>query len=154
RRCAALARRGRAARRRRRGHGRGRVAPARALAAARGPSPAAAGPALPEPERMRVTQEADRIPGQRLLATAAGLVALTAAGVLAAYYIMDCRVAALSRAQPPAVYIEPAPRFEPAPIGQVPEEVNAIEQVLFRERAPGLEERAAERTTLRSYAWA
>ena len=124
---------------------------------------------------MKVTQEDDRVPGKGILAVLAGVVVLSAIGVLAAYLITEWRSDALAREQEPPVYIEPmqsltpVPEAENAPApapsaartvaptaipGHVSEEVNQIEQVLFAERAPGLEERAREQAVLRSYGWA
>lgn len=117
---------------------------------------------------MKVTQEDDRIPGLGILVAVACLAAISAIGVLGAYYLADCSSAELARAEQPPLYIDPsrvsmprampraAPADQPAPgavPGQVPEEVNQIEQVLFADRAPGLEERAFEHTLLRSYGW-
>jgi hypothetical protein len=107
---------------------------------------------------MRVTQEDDRVPGKGILMATAVLVVASTIGVLAAYFITDCSSAELARAQRPVLYVEPLPRAVPTAgpgdvPGQVPEDVNQIEQVLFRERAPGLEERAAEHERLRGYGW-
>lgn len=115
---------------------------------------------------MKVTQEEDRVPGKGVLAAVAGLVAATAIGVVAAYFITEHRSHELARALGPGLYIESAPRPAPWPAGgelsgpapgplpgQVPEQVNYLEQVLFEDRAPGLEERAMAHTLLRSYGW-
>lgn len=112
---------------------------------------------------MKVTQEVDHIPGKGVLAALACLVAVSAIGVVGAYFITEHRSRELARAQGPGLYVEsgprpapggPAPRPTPGQIpGQVPDEVNHIEQVLFEDRAPGLEERALEHALLRSYGW-
>ena len=125
---------------------------------------------------MNVTQEHDRVPGKGILVAMACLVAVSTIGVLGAYFLSDCSSAEFARALQPPLYVEqspgPSPAPGPAPVsrsipkptpgvaptpgavpGQVPEEVNHIEQVLFADRAPGLEERAYERTLLRSYGW-
>ena len=117
---------------------------------------------------MNVTQESDRVPGKGILVAAACLIAISAIGVVAAYFISEHSSAELARERRQPLYVDdgpgPAPRPIPAPTpgappapgaipGHVPEEVNHIEQVLFSERAPGLEERASEHTLLRSYGW-
>lgn len=103
---------------------------------------------------MKVTQEEDRVSGKGVLVAAAVLVGATIIGVLAAYLITDCSTAELARAPRPVLYLDPLPRAVPAAVpGQVPEDVNQIEQVLFRERAPGLEERAQAKELLRGYGW-
>jgi hypothetical protein len=103
---------------------------------------------------MKVIQEPDRVPGNRVLAALAGVVVFTIAGVLAAYLIADRRATELANAPRVVPYLAPAPQATPAAVpGQMPEEINQIEQVLFVDRAPGLEERRAERAMLGRYGW-
>jgi hypothetical protein len=113
---------------------------------------------------MNVTQETDRVPGKGILVSVACLTAISAIGVAVAYFITDRSSAEFARTQRPPLYVDdgpgpssgPSPGAPPAPgvvPGQVPEEVNQIEEVLFSDRAPGLEERAYEHTLLRSYGW-
>jgi hypothetical protein len=103
---------------------------------------------------MKVTQEEDRVPGMGVLAAVACLVTISTMGVLGAYFIANWSIAELARAQRLPLYIESLPQAAPGAVpGRVPEEVNQIEQVLFSDRAPGLEERAYEHTLLRGYGW-
>ena len=117
---------------------------------------------------MNVKQEDDRVPGKGILVAVACLTAISTIGAVGAYFITDCSSAELARARRQPLYVEsspgPAPRPIPAPRpgappapgtvpGHLPEEVNQVEQVLFSDRAPGLEERAYEHTLLRSYGW-
>lgn len=103
---------------------------------------------------MRVTQEDDRIPGKPILVVLGFAVVMIIVGSLAAFLIAEWRSAQLADVRGGVMYFEPLPRAALAAVpGQVPEEVNRIEQVLFDERAPGLEERASEQKVLGTYGW-
>lgn len=103
---------------------------------------------------MKVTQEVDRVPGKAVLVVTAGVVLATIIGVLAAYFITARRGAELARVHSPPLYDRPLPQVAPSAVpGRMPEEVNQIELVLFRDRAPGLEERARDQAQLRGYGW-
>ena len=103
---------------------------------------------------MKVTQEDDRIPGKPILVVLGFAVVMIIAGSLAAFLIAQWRSAQLADVRGGVMYFEPLPQTAPAAVpGQVPEEVNHIEQVLFADRAPGLEERAFEQKILGTYGW-
>jgi hypothetical protein len=103
---------------------------------------------------MKVTQEDDRIPGKPILIVLGFAVVMIILGSLAAFLIAEWRSAQLADVRGGVMYFEPLPQAAPAAVpGQVPEEVNQIEQVLFADRAPGLEERAFEQKLLGTYGW-
>lgn len=103
---------------------------------------------------MKVTQETDRIPGKQIAVVLGCTAVIIILGSLAAFLIAEWRSAQLADVHSGVTYFEPLPQAAPtAPHGQVPEEVNQIEQVLFANRAPGLEERAFEQKLLGTYGW-
>lgn len=103
---------------------------------------------------MKVTQEDDRIPGKPILVVLGCTIVIILLGSLAAFLIADWRAAQLANVRSGVMYFEPLPQAAPAAVpGQVPEEVNHIEQVLFEDRAPGLEDRAFEQELLGTYGW-
>ncbi len=103
---------------------------------------------------MKVTQEGDRIPGKPILVVLGLAVVMIIVGSLAAFLIAEWRTAQLAEVRGGVMYFEPLPQAALSTVpGQVPEEINQIEQVLFDERAPGLEERAVEQKVLDTYGW-
>lgn len=103
---------------------------------------------------MKVTQETDRIPGKRIAVVLGCAAVIIVLGSLAAFLLAGWRSAQLADVHSGVTYFEPLPQVAPATaFGQVPEEVNHIEQVLFANRAPGLEDRAFEQTLLGTYGW-
>lgn len=103
---------------------------------------------------MKVIQEDDRIPGRQILVVLGALIVIMVLGTLAAFLIAEWRSAQLANVRSGVMYFEPLPRAVPTTVpGQVPEEVNQVEQVLFEERAPGLEERVFEQKLLETYGW-
>lgn len=103
---------------------------------------------------MRVTQEDDRLPGVPILIVAGLVIVIVVGGSLAAFFLGEQRNAELEHVRGGVPHVEILPTAVPAVVpGQVPEEVNRIEQVLFDDRAPGLEERAFEQERLRTYGW-
>jgi hypothetical protein len=101
---------------------------------------------------MNVTQEDDRVPGTQILMVLGALTVILLLGALAAFLIAEWRSAQLAHVHGDGIHIEPQAALATIP-GQVPEEINQVEQVLFDERAPGLEDRAFEQKLLGTYGW-
>ena len=93
---------------------------------------------------MKVVQEEDLVPGKRIMAVLAAVLVITAGGVLSAWLIGDCRSEDLG----------PGPVATPLEgMTKIPEEVNAMELVLFDEPAPAYVQRALEEQRMRTYGW-
>lgn len=93
---------------------------------------------------MKIQQEEDRVPSSGILLVLAAVLGIIALCVLSAWLIDDCRTDALG------------PRAAPTPLegaGPIPEDIHAVELILFDKPAPALVDRALQAQRLHTYGW-